>query len=416
MAVLDDDPTGTQEVADTQVVIDWRQEVMARVRDRPFHVLTNTRAFAAADAYAITYAAATAVRRRFPQAELLLRGDSTLRAHVRQEFEAVRDAAYPGRMPPLLLVPALPSAGRVTVGGIHLLDRSGTRTPLHETEYARDGRFAYRSSRLVDWADERSAGFFAAAAGLEIPLAELRGRGSAAVQETLADLANREQPAVCVPDAETVGDLETIADGLRAANRDGLHVIVRCAPAFAAVFCRTTATTLLPAPRAQSLLVVCGSYVPQTTRQLAHLHERRPGSLVELDLSAVLGDDPQREVERVADATRSLLAGNRLAVVATPRTRVAVADDPAAAGAITDGLARLTRLVEHDAELVLFKGGITSAVGVRKGLGAELATVEGPVRPGVSLWRLESGRRCLVFPGNIGDTGALADLVDEVLR
>jgi hypothetical protein len=44
-----------------------------------------------------------------------------------------------------------------------------------------------------------------------------------------------------------------------------------------------------------------------------------------------------------------------------------------------------------------------------------VATVEGPVAPGIALWRLENGFRCLVFPGNVGDDDALARLVAEVL-
>lgn len=416
MAVLDDDPTGAQEVADTPVVIDWTDEgAMSRLPDRPFHVLTNTRAHSGHDAYTITRSAATAVRQRFPEAAFLLRGDSTLRAHLLQEFEAVRDAAFPGRMPVLLLVPALPAAGRVTVGGIHLLERGGTRTPLHETEYARDGSFAYASARLLEWAEERSNGFFPTGDGLEIPLARLRALGAEAVHEALAALAAQGGPAVCAPDAETVGDLEAIADGLRAAQDDGIAVIVRCAPTFAAVYCRTLAPEALSVPRAQTLLVVCGSYVPLTTRQLDRLAERRPGTLVEIDLAGLIGPGAQREVARAAEAARVLLERERLAVIATPRRRAPVADDPIFAGAITDGLARLARLLESSADLVLFKGGITSAVGVRDGLGASVPTVEGPVRPGVALWRLEDGRQCLVFPGNVGGEEALAELVDEVL-
>ena len=43
------------------------------------------------------------------------------------------------------------------------------------------------------------------------------------------------------------------------------------------------------------------------------------------------------------------------------------------------------------------------------------AEVLGPLVPGVALWRVD-GRRgsvdYVVFPGNVGDDGALADVVD----
>jgi uncharacterized protein YgbK (DUF1537 family) len=415
IAVLDDDPTGTQAVEDTPVVLDWSPDVLRRLPEQSLHVVTNTRALSAASAYTVTREVAAAVMQRFPRARIVLRGDSTLRAHLREEYEAVRDVVFPGLTPRLLLVPALPAAGRVTVGGVHLLERSGRRMPLHQTEYATDGEFAYRSSRLLEWAEERSHGLFPAANGSEVPLAELRARGGAAVHEALAASTAHGGAAVCAPDAETCADLVAIADGLRAAQAAGLPVIVRSAPTFAGVLGSTLAATLLPMPRARSLLVVCGSYVPQTTRQLACLLATRPGALVELDLSRLLGGERDRELARAAQAARESLARERIAVVATPRTRSAAADDPEAAGLISAGLVVLTQLLASQSELVLFKGGITSAVCIRDGLGAQLATVEGPVAPGVALWRLEDGRRCFVFPGNVGRDETLAGIVAEVL-
>ena len=102
-----------------------------------------------------------------PDARLVLRGDSTLRGHLLEEYRGVSATSIcPGEWPPLLLVPALPSAGRVTVGGVHLFERDGRRVPLHETEYARDGVFALRATRGCS-RGRRSArdGLFAARAG-----------------------------------------------------------------------------------------------------------------------------------------------------------------------------------------------------------------------------------------------------------
>jgi uncharacterized protein YgbK (DUF1537 family) len=235
------------------------------------------------------------------------------------------------------------------------------------------------------------------------------------VLEALAASATHRGAAVCAPDAETSADLGAIADGLRAAQVAGLPVIVRSAPTFAGVLGSTLAATLLPMPRARSLLVVCGSYVPQTTRQLTRLLAARPGALIELALSRLLGGQRDAELARAAQAARESLGRERVAVVATPRTRSLAADDPEAAGLISASLARLTQLLAAESELILFKGGITSAVGIRDGLAAQVATVEGPVAPGVALWRLEDGRRCFVFPGNVGGDETLAGMVAEVL-
>ena len=62
-------------------------------------------------------------------------------------------------------------------------------------------------------------------------------------------------------------------------------------------------------------------------------------------------------------------------------------------------------------EVVVSKGGITSADVARVGLGAVRATVLGQVLPGVSVWRLMAAdgreRLYIVVPGNVGEPDAL---------
>ena len=145
------------------------------------HLVTNARALPAERAPAVRRRRGPRCARRAPRTRaVVLRGDSTLRGHLLEEYLGVRDVVDRRAGPPLLLVPALPSAGRVTVGGVHLIERDGRRTPLHETEYARDGVFAYASARLLEWAEERSGGLFSAGDGRELHLDELRSRGPAA--------------------------------------------------------------------------------------------------------------------------------------------------------------------------------------------------------------------------------------------
>ncbi len=124
LIVLDDDPTGTQAMENVPVLLEWDDTlVRAALRSRPpaLHLLTNSRAFPPARAAEIVRGAAQAAVDALGRPRLVLRGDSTLRAHLLEEYLAVRDIAFPGRTPPLLLVPALPHAGRITVGGVHLL-------------------------------------------------------------------------------------------------------------------------------------------------------------------------------------------------------------------------------------------------------------------------------------------------------
>ena len=134
----------------------------------------------------------------------MLRGDSTLRAHLLAEYRGLRDAAFEGRDTALMLVPALPAAGRVTVCGRPLLERDGDRTRRSKRPSTRaTGGFSYRAARLVDWAQERSGGFFAAADGVELTSTAAGGRRAEAVAVALRPAATGGRPAVFVPDAES---------------------------------------------------------------------------------------------------------------------------------------------------------------------------------------------------------------------
>jgi uncharacterized protein YgbK (DUF1537 family) len=416
--VLDDDPTGTQAMSGVSIVLAWSDGAIAAATlpgDPSVHVLTNSRAHSAAEAWALTTSAARAARVALPEARLLLRGDSTLRGHVWEEYEAVRRTISPD-LPgvPLLLVPALPAAGRVTIDGVHLLERDGVRVPLHRTEYATDGDLAYADARLARWAEQRSDGRLVAADAIEIPLAVVRASGGAeAIAAGLRAAFRRGRPAVVVPDAETDGDLEIIARGLRAAEAD-TPVIARSSPAFAAILTGTTAAGPAPLPEADGgVLVLCGSFVPTTTAQLEAFGAARPGGTIEADVRGLAGDPGTGEVERLAAAARELLAERGVAVIATSRQRDPTLVEVAAQRRVASGLARVARLVP--AGVVIAKGGITSAVTALEGLGARSARVVGPIAPGVSLWRIADGPAYVVVPGNVGGPGLLADLIASIL-
>jgi uncharacterized protein YgbK (DUF1537 family) len=416
VVVLDDDPTGVQTLAGVRVLLSWDAERVreALVGRRAVHLITNVRALPPKDALETTAEAARTALAGAPEALLILRGDSTLRGHLREEVLALAEVVAPGRLPPLLLVPALPSAGRVTIQGIHLLERDGRRVPLHATEYANDGVFAYSDARLLAWAEERTAGLLCAQDGRELHLDELRNGGPELVAATLRELEQAGRPAALVPDVESASDLEIVARGYELSGEEGVTALVRCAPAFAGALCGTGAKGLAPPLRAEAVLLVCGSYVSSATDQLRVLLDAYPDSLVEVDVVALTAPDPAPEIARAAAAASGLLRTQRLAVLATPRERPVGTQTLAAGRRISAGLARAAGNVSPRPTCVVAKGGITSCVTLRDGFGATEADVLGPLLPGVSRWRTED-LDYVVAPGNVGDERLLADVVGQVL-
>jgi uncharacterized protein YgbK (DUF1537 family) len=241
------------------------------------------------------------------------------------------------------------------------------------------------------------------------------------VAAALSRLSARGRPAALVPDAERLEDLELIAAGLRDAVTAGALVVVRCAPALAGVLGRATASGHVPPPsRGGGVLVVCGSYVPTTTRQLAALVAAQRIDPVEADVEALAATGADAEVARLARASSESIAGRGLALLATPRTRPAGTDNLVAGERIASGLARVLQHLDPRPSVVIVKGGITSAVTLHEGVGATEADVVGPILPGVSLWaatwRDGTPVDYVVVPGNVGDERLLAELVQQVME
>ncbi|MCY7326600.1 MAG: four-carbon acid sugar kinase family protein, partial [Microbacteriaceae bacterium] len=195
LVVLDDDPTGTQSVSGLPVLTTWDESDLewALTQNCPaVYVLTNTRSLAPETAAlrnreivtnAIAASANTGVHIAF-----VSRSDSTLRGHYPLETDVIAQtiAEHGGRaVDGVIIVPAFPEAGRVTIGGIHYMRGEHGLTPVAETEYANDASFGYANSRLSDWVSEKSHGRYAASDVIVLDLGVIRS-GTAAIVTALA--------------------------------------------------------------------------------------------------------------------------------------------------------------------------------------------------------------------------------------
>ena len=419
IALLDDDATGVQTLAGINALLDWEPPRVSDgfAQSNGVYILTNSRALTPSAARRTAASASAAVRKFAPDAAMVLRGDSTLRGHLLDEYLGVCDQRGASKLPTLLLAPALPSAGRVTVGGVQFVERAGIRVPVHETEFATDGIFSYSTSRLVDWAGERSDGLFSPAAGVEIGLHAIRTGGADVVAGALLEAEGTTRPTVVVADSETTEDVREVVAGFRCALREGANVVLRCGPAGAGALFDAIATGLVAPRFSREVLVVCGSYVPESSRQLEALVARHPDSLITVDLRALAAQDQARP-PGWSSVPRSRLKEAGLAVIATPRSRPDDMKDLGSGMKVAHGLAELVRQIDCPDAVTVTKGGITSAVSVRVGLGATTAEVVGPVLPGVSMWRVSDDlgriRTVLIVPGNVGEDALLVRIVDLV--
>jgi uncharacterized protein YgbK (DUF1537 family) len=443
VVVIDDDPTGSQTVHSCPLLLRWDPGTLAEGLAHPsplLFVLANTRALAPSEAEARTREICRALRPALAAAGapwlVVSRGDSTLRGHFPLEVGVIAEELGP--FDATLLVPAFLEGGRTTVDGVHRLHGR----PVHESEFARDRLFGYRSSHLPDWVAEKSGGRIPAAAVARIGLAELEAGGEG-LRRRLADLSGN---AMVTVDAEQPRHLAALGAAVRelvaadAGDRWGrprrflfqsaasllngladLPPPPLTAPALAGLRRRRDPTgARLPG------LVLVGSHVPLADAQLARLLAEPGCGAVEIAVERVQrvleGPLPDRLLASLEAEWRQALEGQLAAghtpVLHTSRGEVLCrhpAERRALGLALAAVMARLAASLAPRLGYLISKGGITSHTLLADGL--ELAAVElqGQLLPGLSLVRAArggvagaAGLPVLTLPGNLGDGETLA--------
>ncbi|MEX5302602.1 four-carbon acid sugar kinase family protein [Kocuria sabuli] len=441
LVVLDDDPTGTQSVSDLPVLTRWEPEDFAwafGTGAAAVYVLTNTRSLdpdeAAARNREAVGNALTAAQEAGVALGFVSRSDSTLRGHYPLEPDVIAEtlAERTGEdVDGVVIVPAFPEAGRITVGGVHYTrDGHGGLVPVAETEFAQDATFRYHHSELARYVEEKSAGRFRAADVLVLDLHAVRG-GAAGIADALEPAAHSTPVVV---DIVTENDLRALALGLAEAERRGKRLLYRVGPPFGRARLgqdeRPPLTGAdIPAggagPGAVGGLVVVGSHVGLTTRQLENLTARhRHATTVELSVEAVL--DPDRAEDHLAGTVDAVVAALAAGDVILHTSRLLVrAEDPAESLRIARTVsAAVVAVVNRTLKtspprFVVAKGGITSSDVAAHGLEIRHAMVRGPMLPGiVSLWEPVDGPArgipYVVFAGNVGGDESLADVVAKL--
>ena len=438
LVVLDDDPTGTQSVAELPVLNSWTAadlEWALATGAAAVYVMINSRSLdpeaAAARNREVVRAALAAAKTLGVEVDFVSRSDSTLRGYFPLEPEIIsEELAAAGRpVDAIVVVPAFGDAGRITLNSIHYAGNATTGyVPVGKTEFARDATFGYRSSDLRAWIEEKSDGRIPAGEVAAITLDEIRA-GADAVAAKLLPLAGGR---CVVVDIIEESDLRVLALGLLKAQAAGKHYVFRVGPPFVRgmigqdVHPPLTAedvATIRPAESAFGGLIVVGSHVDLTTRQLDALRERRRPVEFEIDVAKVLGDEREAHLAGiVAQVAEALAKGN--VVVGTSRTLVRGtdgADSLRIARAVSDAVVQVVRQVLDLAppRFVIAKGGITSSDVASRGLEIGRAMVRGPMLPGiVSLWEPIDGPArgipYIVFAGNVGTAESLADVADKL--
>lgn len=427
IVVIDDDPTGCQTVQAVNLFTRWDAATLAELLAEPeplAYVLTNSRSLPPLEAAALARelggnlrAAAQQTGRPFT---VISRSDSTLRGHFPVEVEALQ-AGLGETFDAMLLAPCFFEGGRVTKEDIHWVQQGGQLIPAHLTPFALDPAFGYHSAYLPAWVEEKTGGRIQAGEVASLSLEMLRNQPAGQVAEALRGASGGE---VIILNAEHYGDLEAAVLAQLLAEEAGKRFLARSAASYVRVRGGiepqpplTSSAMRNPAGARNGGLVIVGSFVPQTTRQLKALLAGGSLEPLEVDVTALLAG--KIDVAALAAQVDARLAAGRDVAVFTSRQRLALSGEAALAVGqrISAALAGLAAGLTVAPRYFIVKGGITASEVAVQGLGARKARVLGQALPGVPVWGLGVETHFpnlpyIVFPGNVGGDEALGELVE----
>ncbi len=426
LVVIDDDPTGPQAVHDVRVYMDWTVPTLRkaiRTGNPVFFISTNSRSLGEDEAVKISLEAGRNLREASEQekADILLtsRSDSTLRGHFPVELDALISGL--GTRPDgIILVPAFFEGRRFTAGDIHYAEQDGEMVPVHLTEFARDPAYSYKNSDLKKWVEEKTDGRVMARDVHSITLEMIREGGPEAVA---GELMQASDMAVFIVNAACYEDLEVLALGISEAEENGRRFAYRCSASFIKARGGFDDRSLLShqelAPGDAPGLIVAGSYVDKTSRQLQLLLDSGLAEGVELDISKLeQAESAEKKIRSITDYVNQLLGNGKTAVLFTSRNlQTNPEHDFSETGKIImQSLCRVVKDIDHKPGWVIAKGGVTSIEVAKTALDVKEAFAIGQILPGVPVWRLSEGTRWagipyVVFPGNVGDDEAVLKAV-----
>ena len=393
MVVLDDDPTGIQTVHGCLLITQWdEQSVRQGFEDgQPFfYILTNTRAMTREDAERVTREAmemVVKVNKDFGYRLIIVsRSDSCLRGHFPLETDVMRNVLERHGLPVAAKTPFCPAfieAGRVTIDGVHYMKDGDKLIPVSETEFARDNVFAYHTSVLRDYIQEKGA--------------------------------NPDDYEIV--NAQGYDQLRAFAGSVLSSSA-AENMVIRSSSSLPKAISGIADKPLLDRSILKGEGVGCfvvGSHVKKTTAQLECLLQAEGTCAIEVDVQRILDDSDALMLDTL-DTIQQVVESHLTPVVYTSRQEIRLtdADQRQHLGQqVSDFLVDIVRRLPFTPAYLVGKGGITSHDILTKGLGIRSARVLGQIVNSVPCVMTREFPY-IIFPGNVGSETSLRDVYQKL--
>lgn len=439
IVVLDDDPTGVQTVHGVNVFTELSEQTLFEAfssEEKLFFILTNSRSLSREKTRILHEnialwidKASTAIRRDYI---IVSRSDSTLRGHWPLETEILRETIekcghkkFDGE----IICPFFKEGGRYTIDNVHYVQEGKELVVASLTEFARDVSFGYKNAYLPAWCEEKSDGGYPSDSVICISLEELRNEDSG---PTVSKLMSAHGFQKIIVNSTSYEDIQSFVYSLSQAVSLGREFIIRSAASIIRILSGIEETALLTSEEISDAsnpnggLVIVGSYVSKTTRQLKLLMESVQCEYLEFDPHVILVRDlVESEIDRISSLAEKAVSSGRTAVVFTSRERLDFDTSDKFkplqfSVMISDALAEIVKKIKSRPSFIIVKGGITSSDIGTKALKVKKALVLGQVKPGIPVWKTDEsslfpGISYVVFPGNVGKDEDLREIVKDML-
>jgi uncharacterized protein YgbK (DUF1537 family) len=433
IVVLDDDPTGTQTVNNVEVLTVWDVDVLqeAFLDEITFFILTNTRGMSDSEARIlldeIMDNIMTAAELTDKDFVVIARGDSTLRGHYPMETQVIKEKIEKRMLSEIhgeIIIPYFKEGHRFTYNDIHYIEEDGCWTPVGKSEFAKDLVFGYQNSDLKEWIEEKTNRNFLAENVVSISLEDIRVRGADAIAEKLLNVVNFGKVIV---NAVEDSDLEIFTLGLLKAEEKGKKFIFRTAASFVRIRCGIerrpllTREEIIKVGQGRGGLIVVGSHVNKSTRQLKNALELNDVASCEIDVEKLLSSEFSRkeEIEKVASIANQFINLGQSIILYTSR-KLNKSDNQLGRSnmdisqIISNAIVEVVRGIKTEPSYLIAKGGITSSDICTKGLEVRTTKVIGQIREGIPVWQINNRLSYVIFPGNVGTENDLKDIIEQL--
>ena len=432
IVVLDDDPTGTQTVANVPVYTGWDEESIKDIFANEYllnFILTNSRAFGEEKTVQVHQEIALNLKKSAAVTEkkylLISRADSTLRGHyptetevLRRELEKDNTICFDGEV----ICTYFAEGGRYTIDNVHYVRYGSELIPAAETEFAKDETFGYHESDLKKYIHEKTEGRFKEDEVVDISLEEL---SDIRINEIVSKLKAVEHFNKIIVNAVNDEQLIVFCIALYRAISQGKNYLFRTAASFVRVLAGMARKNYLEnyIQGARGIIIV-GSHTDKTTKQIKKASELDRVVPILFEVNGKEGTELSKESTKLSELCSELMKQNKIPLVYTSRQVVKSAAKEQAlerSVQISDAVQRIVANLQIKPDFVIAKGGITSSDIATKALDIKKAIVIGQAAPGIPVWRLNYKARFsnilyIIFPGNVGEEETLKQIIEHICK